>query len=79
MEAHMDLPRLLFDVSFQNFYSDALNVYFLSWICWECAKLTAITASDAYNFVNPIWRQYGSNLGSLWPDGGDIKEWKVVT
>ena len=29
----MDLPRLLFGVGFQIFYSDASNVYVLSGIC----------------------------------------------
>ena len=28
------------------------------------------------NIVNPVWGQYGSNLGSLWPLGGNTKEWK---
>ena len=79
MEAQMDLPRLLFGVGFQIFYGDTSNVYVLFWICWECSRLTAITASDAYNIVNPVWGQSGSNLGSLWPLDGDIKEWKVVS
>ena len=30
METHIDLPRLLFGVDFQNFHSDASNVYVLS-------------------------------------------------
>ena len=30
IEAQMDLPRLLFGVGFQIFYSDASNVYVLS-------------------------------------------------
>ena len=30
MEAQMDLPRLLFGVDFQIFYSDSSNVYVLS-------------------------------------------------
>ena len=30
MEAQMDLPRLLFGVGFQIFYSDASNVYVIS-------------------------------------------------
>ena len=30
MEAQMDLPRLLFDVGFQIFYSDASNFYVFS-------------------------------------------------
>ena len=36
-------------------------------------RLIAAKTSDAYNIVSPIWGQYGSNLGSLWPLGGDIK------
>ena len=65
MEAQMDLPHLLFGIGFQIFYSDASNVYVLSWICWEHVRLTATTASVAYNIVSPVWGQYGSNLGSL--------------
>ena len=31
------------------------------------------------NVVSPVWGEYGSNLGSLWPLGGDIKYWKVFS
>ena len=31
------------------------------------------------NVVSPVWGQYGSNLGSLWPLSGDIKYWRVVS
>ena len=79
METQVDLLRLLFGVDFQIFYNDASNVYVLSWICWERARLTATTALDAYNIVSPIWGQNSSNLDSLWPLGDDIKEWKVVS
>ena len=79
MEAQMDLPGLLFGVDFQIFYSDTSNVYVLFWICWERARVTATTASDAYSIISPIRGQYGSNLGNLWPLGGDIKEWKMVS
>ena len=74
METQMDLPSLLFGVGFQILYSDASNVYVLSWICWERVRLIATTASDAHNIVSPIWGQYGVTLGSLWPLGGNTKE-----
>ena len=64
---------------FNFFYSDALNVYVLSWICWERERLIAATASNAYNIVSPIWGQYGSNLGNFWPLGGITKERKVAS
>ena len=43
MEAQMDLFRLLFGADFQIFFSDASNVYVLSWISWERARLIATT------------------------------------
>ena len=79
MEPQMDLPRMLFDVGFQIFYSDDSDVYVLSWIYWKRARLIPATASDAYNIVSPVWGRYASKLGSPWPPGGDIKEWKVVS
>ena len=42
-------------------------------------RLIAAKASNEYNIVSPVLGQYGSNLGSLWPLGGDIKEWKVAS
>ena len=30
-------------------------------------SLITAKASNAYNILSPIWGQYGSNLGSLWP------------
>ena len=66
IEAQMDLPRLLLVVDFQISYSDASNIYVLSWIYWERASLIAATASDAYNIASPVWGEYGSNVGSVW-------------
>ena len=41
----MDLPRLLFGVGFQNFYSDASSVYVISSIYRERSRLIATTAT----------------------------------
>ena len=39
----------------------------------ENLRLIAATASDAYNIASPVRGQYGSNVGSVWPLGGDSK------
>ena len=67
MEAQMDLPRLLFGVGFQIFfYNDASNVYVLSWIYLERARLIDTTASDAYkrckSRLRTVWHTYSYKL-----------------
>ena len=43
----MDLP-LAYDVGLEFCYSDASNVYVLSWISWQRRKAIAVKASNTY-------------------------------